>query len=36
MSRTIKILIALFVVAALYKVAAGGSSEVDVEYEPTE
>ena len=36
MSRTIKILIALVVIAVLYKVVAGGSSEVDVEYEPTE
>ncbi len=36
MSRTFKILIALFVIAVLYKVVAGGSSEVDVEYNPVE
>ena len=39
MSRTVKILIALFVIAVLWKVVAGGSSDVDieeVEYDPVE
>jgi len=36
MSRTIKIVLALFVVAVLYKVAFGGSEDVEVDYEPAE
>ncbi len=39
MSRTVKILIGLFVIAVLWKVVLSGSSDVDieeVEYEPTE
>ncbi|SEV94985.1 hypothetical protein SAMN05216285_1250 [Natrinema salifodinae] len=36
MSRTIKIVLALVVIAVLWKVAFGGSSEVEVDYEPTE
>ena len=36
MSRTIKIVLALFVVAVLYKVAFGGSDDVEVDYDPAE
>ncbi|ELY61770.1 hypothetical protein C493_01679 [Natronolimnohabitans innermongolicus JCM 12255] len=39
MSRTVKILVALFVIAVLWKVVSSGSSDVDieeVEYEPVE
>lgn len=36
MSRTVKIVLALFVVAVLWKVALGGSSDVEVDYEPTD
>ncbi|ELY74557.1 hypothetical protein C487_15414 [Natrinema pallidum DSM 3751] len=36
MSRTAKIALALFVIAVLYKVAFSGSSDVEVDYEPTE
>ncbi len=36
MSRILKVLIVLVVIALLYKVVAGGSSEVDVEYDPIE
>ncbi|ELY69539.1 hypothetical protein C489_04561 [Natrinema versiforme JCM 10478] len=36
MSRTVKIVLALFVIAVLYKVAFGGSSDVEVDFEPAE
>ncbi len=36
MSRTVKILVALVVIALLWKVVGGGSSDVEVEYEPAE
>ncbi|AEH37808.1 hypothetical protein Halxa_3196 [Halopiger xanaduensis SH-6] len=37
MSRTIKLLLALVVVAVLWKVALGGSADVEeIDYEPTE
>ncbi|SIR04104.1 hypothetical protein SAMN05421809_0174 [Natronorubrum daqingense] len=39
MSRTVKLLLALFVIAVLWKVVLGGSSDVEieeVEYEPVE
>ncbi len=36
MSRTVKIVLALFVIAVLYKAAFGGSSDVEVDYEPTQ
>ncbi|SIR88901.1 hypothetical protein SAMN05421752_104225 [Natronorubrum thiooxidans] len=39
MSRTVKILVALFVIAVLWKVVSGDSSDVDIEeieYEPAE
>ncbi len=36
MSRTIKFVIALAVIAVLWKVVAGGSSDVEVDYEPSE
>ncbi len=34
MSRTIKILIATFVIVALWKVVFSGPSDVEYEYEP--
>jgi hypothetical protein len=36
MSRTVKLVLALVVIAVLYKVAFSGSSDVEVDYEPTE
>ncbi len=36
MSRTVKIILALFIVAVLWKVAFSGSSDVEVDYEPPE
>lgn len=36
MSRTLKILVALVVIAVLWKVVSGGSSEVEYDFEPTE
>jgi len=36
MSRTVKIVLALFVVAVLYKVTFGGSNDVEVDYDPAE
>ncbi len=39
MSRTVKFLVALFVIAVLWKVVSSGSSDVDIEeieYEPDE
>ncbi len=36
MSRTVKIVLALFIVAVLWKVAYSGSSDVKVDYEPPE
>ncbi|ELY38475.1 hypothetical protein C496_17672 [Natronorubrum tibetense GA33] len=39
MSRTVKILVALFVIAVLWKVVLSGSSDVDIEevdYDPVE
>ncbi len=39
MSRTLKIVVALFVIAVLWKVFAGGSEDIevdDVEFEPAE
>ncbi len=34
MSRTVKVIIALAVIALLWKTFSGDSSEVEVEYEP--
>ncbi|GAB3663930.1 hypothetical protein GCM10028856_02270 [Halopiger thermotolerans] len=37
MSRTVKVLLALVVIAVLWKVAFSGSADVEeIEYEPTE
>ncbi|AHF99327.1 hypothetical protein HALLA_11110 [Halostagnicola larsenii XH-48] len=37
MSRTLKILVALFAIAVLWKVVSGrGASEVEYDFEPTE
>ena len=36
MSRTVKVLIALIVVAVLWKVLTSGSSDVEVDYDPIE
>ncbi|RKD97217.1 hypothetical protein ATJ93_0200 [Halopiger aswanensis] len=37
MSRTVKLLLALVVIVALWKVAFSGSSDVEeIDYEPTE
>ncbi len=35
MSRIIKVLLVLVVVAVLWKVFSGGSSEIEVDYDPT-
>jgi hypothetical protein len=35
MSRIVKLLLVLVVVAVLWRVFSGGPSEVDIDYEPT-
>lgn len=36
MSRTIKMIVALFVIAVVWKVAFSGPSDVEYEYDPTD